>query len=143
MAESPGQASPLVRDLMHIGVVTCRAGTSLAEAARMLSGNGLESLIVLDENGHAVGRLGRAELVFAFACSGMTPQDCREAAVESIMQTDILELPPDIPATAAVQIMLDQQVREAFLMHHDGGFRWPAAVLRFDDVLHYLAKDHT
>jgi hypothetical protein len=31
--------------------------------------------------------------------------------------------------------MLDQGGRSLFLMHHDLGMSWPAAVLRFEDVL--------
>jgi hypothetical protein len=37
--------------------------------------------------------------------------------------------------------MLDRDVRDMYLMHHDGGIRWPAAVLRFDDVLRYLTAE--
>ena len=51
----------LVRDLMHIGVATCRADTSLVEAVRTLLRENLESCIVLDGNSHAVGMLGGRE----------------------------------------------------------------------------------
>jgi hypothetical protein len=57
------------------------------------------------------------------------------------MCPDIPQVPADIPATAAAQIMLDLGVREVYLMHHSGGIGWPAAVLRFEDVLHYLAAE--
>lgn len=133
----------LVRDLMQIGVKTCRTDTSVAEAIRILLEENLESLIVLDERGHAVGRLSRSEVVAAYGRSQMTPEDCRDLTAESIMQPEILELPPDIPATAAIQIMLDRQVREIHLMHHDSGISWPAATLRFEDVLQYLVDEKT
>jgi hypothetical protein len=58
-----------------------------------------------------------------------------------VMDPDIPEVPPDIPATAAAQIMLDEGIREIYLMHHGGGSSWPAAVLRFEDVLRYLAAE--
>ena len=38
-------------------------------------------------------------------------------------------------------MMLDYGVREIHLMHHASGMGWPAAVLRFDDILRYLAAD--
>ncbi len=60
--------------------------------------------------------------------------------VADVMRVDIPEIPPDIPAIVAAQIMLDQGVREMYLMHHDGGIRWPAAALRFKDVLQCLAE---
>jgi CBS domain-containing protein len=98
----------LVRDLMHIGVATCRADTLLVEAVRTLLREDLESM-----------------------------REVRTLAVADVMNPEIPEVPPDIPATAAVQIMLDRGIREIYLMHHGGGASWPAAVLRYEDVLRY------
>jgi CBS domain-containing protein len=67
--------------------------------------------------------------------------DIMSLTVADVMRPDIPEVPPDIPATAAAQIMLDRGVREIYLMHHGGGMSWPAAVLRFEDVLRYLAAE--
>jgi predicted transcriptional regulator len=130
-----------VRDLMHIGVTTCRADTPLLEAVRILLRENLESLIVLDSNGHAVGMLGRREVVAAYARSGASPRGCETLTVADVMCPDIPEIPPDIPAIAAAQIMLDQDVRELYLMHHAAGIGWPAAVLRFEDILRHLAAE--
>lgn len=129
----------LVRDLMHIGVTTCPANTLLLDAVRLLLCDGLESLVVLDENGHAVGLFGRREAIAAYGLSGARIEAIDTRTVAEAMRPDIPEVPPDIPATAAAQIMLDRNVRELYLLHHDGGIRWPAAVLRFGDILHYLA----
>jgi CBS domain-containing protein len=131
----------LVRDLMHIGVTTCSADALVVEAARILLRNNLESLIVLDGNGHAVGVFGRREVVKAYAGSGATARDLDTLTVADEMCPDIPQIPPDIPATAAAQIMLDQGLREIYLMHHAGGIGWPAAVLRFEAVLRYLADE--
>ncbi len=133
--------SKLVRDLMHIGVTTCQADTLLVEAVRILFREGLESLIVLDGHSHAVGMLSRREAVAAFGQSGANMRDIETLTVGEVMRPDIPQVPPDIPATAAAQIMLDQGVREIYLMHHGGGISWPAAVLRFEDVLRYLAAE--
>lgn len=131
----------LVRDLMHIGVTTCRADTPLLEAVRILLREQLESLVVLDDNSHAVGLLGRAEAVSVFGRSGASIKETETLTVAEVMKPEIAEIPPDIPATAAAQIMIDRGVRELHLMHHDGGFDWPAAVLRFEDILRYLAAE--
>ncbi len=130
----------LVRDLMHIGVTTCPAETPFVEAVRILLREGLEALVVLDERGHAIGLFGRREAV---ACYGLPPAQGRGyemLTVVEAMRPDIPEIPPDIPAMAAAQIMLDQGVRALYLLHHDGGIRWPAAVLRFEDILNHLVR---
>lgn len=129
----------LVRDLMHIGVPTCRAETSLVEAARTLLGKQLEALIILNEHGHAIGMLSRREVLAAYGQAGTDVRGFEALTVADGMRADIPEVPPDIPATAATQLMLDLGVRELYLMHHDRGICWPAAVLRFEDILCHLA----
>lgn len=131
----------LVRDLMHIGVTTCGADTPFTEAVRTLVNENLESMIVLDENGHSAGVFSRREAVAAFGQSGASINGYATLTVAEVMRPDIPELPPDIPATVAAQMMLDYGVREIHLMHHASGMGWPAAVLRFDDILRYLAAE--
>lgn len=131
----------LVRDLMQIGVTTCPADTLLVKAVRILLRAQLDSLIVLDSNGHAAGLFGRREAVAAYGLAGTRVHGYQTLTVADAMQPDIPEIPPDIPAIAAAQIMLDQNVRDIYLMHHDRGISWPAAVLRFEDVLRDLAAD--
>jgi CBS domain-containing protein len=130
-----------VRDLMHIGVSTCRADTPVVETARTLLRENLEALIVLDGNGHAVGVLSRREVVAAYAQAGTRSRGGEAVTAGDVMRPDIPEVPADIPAIAAAQIMLDQGVREVYLMHHAAGISWPAAALRFEDVLRYLAAE--
>ena len=128
-------ALKLVRDLMQIGVATCQADLPLVKAVQLLLHDRLESLVVLDERGHAVGVFGRREAVIAYGRLGAVVQDSATVAVAEFMRPEIPEIPPDIPAAVAAQIMLDQGVRALFLMHHDLGVSWPAAILRFEDVL--------
>jgi CBS-domain-containing membrane protein len=138
MTLAQDQPVKLVRDLMHIGVITCRTYTPLVEAAAILLREHLDSLVVLDEQGHAVGLLGQQEAIEAYARSCATSQTCHTLTAAEVMRPEIPEIPPDIPAAAAAQIMLDLGVRGLYLMHHDGGISWPAAVLRAEDVLHHL-----
>lgn len=126
----------LVRDLMRIGVNTCPAGTPLAEAVRLLLRDGLESLVVLDDRGHAVGLFGRREAVAGYARMGIGAGEGEALTVADVMRPNIPQVPPD-----TAPLMLDQAVREFYLLHHDGGASWPSAVFRFDDVLRDLAAE--
>jgi CBS domain-containing protein len=131
----------LVRDLMHIGVATCQSDTSLLEAVCNLLEEERESFIILDDNSHAIGVFSRQEAVAAYGRSGVDISQLENMTVADAMRPDIPEIPPDIPTTAAAQIMLDLGVREVYLMHHGGGISWPAAALRFEDVLRHLTAD--
>ena len=126
---------------MHIGVMTCPADTPLVEAVRTLLRHGLESVVILDDRGHAVGLFGQQEAVVCYGLSQTCSGNFDALTVAEAMRPEIPEIPPDIPATAAAQLMLDQQVRELYLMHHDGGISWPAAVLRFEDILRHVAGE--
>jgi CBS-domain-containing membrane protein len=128
----------LVRDLMTVGVPTCPADTPITDLARRLLGGDLEGVIVLDQEGHAAGIIGQDDLVKAYA-----QDDWHRLTAEQIMREDIPQIPPDIPVTAAAQIMRDQGVRVLFLMHHAEGINWPAAMISYRHLLRHLAaQDH-
>jgi predicted transcriptional regulator len=138
LAKEQTEPIKLVRDLMHIGVTTCSIDTPLPEAVRILLQEGLESLIALDSNGHAAGRLTRPAAMAAYGRLAARANGYETLTVEDVMHPNIPEIPADIPVTAAVQLMLDWNEREAYLMHHDGGISWPAARLGIEEILRYL-----
>ena len=124
----------LVRDLMTVGVATCSPDTSVIEVTRLLLDRELEGVVVLDHEGHAVGVVSREELVRAYGRG-----DCHSLTAEDVMRDGVPQLPPDIPLTAAAQLMQDQGVRVVFLMHHAGGIEYPAATLSYRHLLRHLA----
>jgi predicted transcriptional regulator len=134
-----GSSSPrLVRDLMSVGVLTCSPETSVVELTRILLEKDLEAAVVLDDHGHAVGIVSRDDLVRAYA-SG---DDVKDLAAEAVMQDGLPQVPPDIPLTAAAQIMQDQGVRIIFLTHHAGGIEYPAAMLSYTHLLRHMAMEN-
>jgi CBS domain-containing protein len=124
----------LVRDLMTVGVKTCPLGAPITEITRLLLDLDLESVVVLDAEGHAVGIVSQEELVLAYA-----RDDARSLTAEDIMREGVPEVPPDIPITAAAQLMRDMRVRMVFLMHHADGIHYPAAALSYKHLLRHLA----
>lgn len=123
---------------MTVGVLTCSTSTSITTIAQALLEKELEAVVVLDIEGHAVGIVGRDELVRAY-----TLPDKDQLTAEDIMQDGVPQIPPDIPLTAAVQLMQDQNIRVFFLTHHAGGIVYPAAVISYKHILKYLASGNT
>lgn len=124
----------LVRDLMTVGVKTCAPHLPIGEVARLLLEHDLEGVIVLDHEGHAVGVITPEELVRAYA-----HPEAANLTAGDIMRDDIPTLPPDIPLTAAAQLMQDMGVRVVFLMHNAAGIIYPAAMLSYRHFLRHLA----
>lgn len=123
----------LVRDLMRVGVATCGPDTNIIDLTRLMLAEDLESMIVLDAEGHAAGTVSRDDLVRAYG-----QPECCNLAAEAIMTDGVPQVPPDIPITAAAQIMRDTGIRAVFMMHNAGGITYPAAVLTYKHILRHL-----
>ncbi len=124
---------------MTVGVKTCSPSTSIVEVARLLVECNLEDLIVLEE-GKAIGVIGQDDLVKVYAQYEIrnTPA-LAELTASDVMREGVPQIPPDIPITAAAQIMIDQKVRTLFLMHHAAGIEYPAAYISYRHIMRYLS----
>ena len=125
----------LVRDLMTVGVKTCPPQTPVSELAQLFLEQCLEEIIVLDE-GKALGVVGQAEIIANFF-----QEESKSLKAVDIMREGVPQIPPDIPITAAAQIMHDQGVRSLFLMHNAGGIEYPAATISYWHYLRYLTAE--
>ncbi|MCP4419831.1 MAG: CBS domain-containing protein [Chloroflexi bacterium] len=123
-----------VRDLMSVGVPTCGLDESVVDLTRFFLEKDVEGAVVLDEHGHGAGAITRNELVAAYA-----RDDFVQLTAQDVMRVDVPTIPPDIPLTAAAQLMQDMGVRVVFLTHHAGGIKYPAAYLTFKHLLRHLA----
>lgn len=124
----------LVRDLMTVGVPTCGLQTPLQQVAQLLLTNEIDCVVVIDPDGHAQGVVSQDDMIKAYA-----EKDWGHLVAEEVMQENVPQVPPDIPLTAAAQIMRDQHVRSVFLMHHAGGIIYSAAVLTYKHLLRHMA----
>lgn len=124
----------LVRDLMAVGVVTCQPDTLITDIARVLLERNLDGIVVINAEGHAIGVVDRDVLIQTYS-----HENRDELTAENIMRPDVPQVPPEIPLTAATQIMCDMGIRQMFIMHHAGGISYPAAYLSYTHLLRHLA----
>jgi predicted transcriptional regulator len=126
----------LVRDLMIVGVPTCKRDTPVVEIARFLMDRNLEGICVLDEEGNGVGLVGVEELVNAYG-----RQEIWELVAEDVMREGMPTLPADITIKLAAEFMQDQNTRIAFLIHNAAGTIYPAAYITFRHLVRHLAAE--
>jgi Mg/Co/Ni transporter MgtE len=109
----------LVRDVMTIGVPVCRETETCGEVLARLARNGttVQVVVALDEDGMSCGWLTRERL----AAEDPTKP------IGEVMDEDIPETQPDIPAEVAAQIMRDRNAEYLFLMHTWPGEPRPSA----------------
>lgn len=127
----------LVRDLMTVGVPTCKISTSIVEIARFLVDNNIEEMVVLGDEGEGVGVCGYKELVQAY-----DREDVRQLTAEDIMLEGVPELPSDIPLKLAAQIMQDKDIRVAYMNHNSAGIIYPAASISYKHLVRHLAAEN-
>ena len=129
----------LVRDLMTIGVPTCKTSTPIVDIARFLIDNNAEEMVVLGDEGEGVGVVGYEELVIAYH-----RENVRELTAEEVMREGVPELPSDIPLTVAAQMMKDKKIRVAYMNHNSAGIIYPAAMISYRHIVRHLAaKDES
>jgi len=135
----PESSPKLVRDLMTVGVPTCKINTSVIDIARFLIDNNVEEMVVLGEEGEGVGVCGFKELANAYE-----RDDIRELTAEDIMSEGVPELPSDITLKLAAQLMKDKKIRVAYMNHNSAGIIYPAALISYKHLVRHLAaKDES
>jgi len=130
----PNNSPNLVRDLMKVGVATCKTTTPVVEVARFLVENNEEEMVVLGDEGEGVGVCGYRELVKAYERDNV-----RELTAEDVMSEGVPELPSDIPLTLAAQLLRDKDIRVAYMNHNSAGIIYPAASIAYKHLVRHLA----
>ncbi len=126
-----------VRDLMSVGVPTCKTTTPVVDIARFLLEHNVEGMCVLDEEGHGVGLVSAEELVAVYG-----KENLPELTAEDIMREDMPTLQAEMPLELAAQFMRDQHTRIAYMTHNSAGIIYPAAFITYKHILrHMSARD--
>lgn len=125
-----------VRDAMHRGVISCRVDTPLEEIAQRLMEYQINALFVLDQSGKACGVVSQTDLVRAYVQGGWS-----DLVAEDIMTPDVVTVVPDIPVTAAAQLMLDKDIHRLLIVQ--GGLipDRPVGVLSMSDIVREMAQE--
>jgi CBS domain-containing protein len=124
----------LVRDLMTVGVPTCKTTTPVVDIARFLIESNVEELVVLGEEGEGVGVCGHKELVRAYDRDNVC-----ELTAEDVMSEGVPELPSDITLKLAAQLLRDKNIRVAYMNHNSAGIIYPAASISYKHLVRHLA----
>lgn len=125
-----------VRDLMTVGVPTCKRDTPVVDIARFLIDKNVEGMCVLDEDGNGVGVVGMEELASAYGRAGI-----RELSADEVMREGMPILQADMPIALAAEFMRDQKTRIAYLIHNSAGIIYPAAYITFRHLVRHLAAE--
>ncbi len=110
----------LVRDIMKIGVPTCKREDNLTAVARIMAQENADALIVMDEFG-ACGVISQSDLAHAFS------RNYALLCAQDVMHDQIVAVEPDAPIMTAANLMQDEKVHQLFVMHQHPGLSRPSA----------------
>lgn len=129
----------LARDVMRIGVPTCKLDDPIVRLAAQMIEHGWTALVVMDEEGDARGWINEGMMAAGYARLNALASDASPLTAADIMEEHVPDGPADAPLAAIVALMADMGVDHMFFMHHAGGRTWPASMLNLRDVVKALA----
>jgi CBS domain-containing protein len=122
-----------VRELMQIGVPVCKIDTPLVEVARLLSEEERDILVVMGEK-CVEGVLTQSDMARAFL------DDYYALTAQDIMTPSMSSVPPDIPVTEAVRLMIERGFHQMLVVPADQEPAVPVGVLSKRHVVELMAE---
>jgi len=123
----------LVRDVMQIGMPTCKGDTSLIDVARLLAEEARDILVVMGDE-FVEGVVSQSDLARAFL------DDFESMTAKDVMNQGTYSVPPDIPLQAAVKEMLDKGVHQLLVMPDSPDCVAPLGVLSKRHLVELMAE---
>lgn len=118
-----------VRDIMTTNVVSCRRGTDLATAARLMLDKRFGTLPVVDEHGRVAGIITDRDIAMAAATR---QRNATHIAVHEAMSRHVKTCLANDDIGTALTIMEERRVRRLPVLDGDGRL---AGILSIDDIV--------
>ncbi|MCH8467566.1 MAG: CBS domain-containing protein [Roseinatronobacter sp.] len=100
--------SQIIRSKVQQGVVTIKPGTSLAEAAKLLSEKRIGAVVVSPDGAKVAGILSERDIVRELGKRGVA---CMSDKVDDIMTRNVFGCSPDDSADLVLQTMTNKRFR--------------------------------
>lgn len=104
-------------DLMSANPISLEAGTTAAEAARVLTSRGYGAATVIDAAGHPIGVVTKTDLLIHARGKGLAEDT---TPIRDIMTTAVFSVRTDTPARSVVEQLLALNVHHLFVMDQSG-----------------------
>ena len=128
-----------VQDWMRRRVVTCRRETPVAEVAATLDANDISALVVVNEQGDAVGVISRTDLVNArFVQPYM--KHWRGLNAEHLITQPVISVSADTTIDEAVQLLNEKHIHRLVVIEKASGHIRPVGILSVTDLAKHVGE---
>ncbi len=125
-----------VRDAMHAGVITCTSDSTLDEVARSMVGNHIHAVVVVDEEGFAVGVVSQTDLVLAR--QGRTSEDLAHMTAGLIMTPDLITCTLETGLSEVVTTLTRNRIHRLVVVEEIDGRLRPIGVISMTDIIRQM-----
>lgn len=104
--------SKLVRDLMHTGLITCKANATLGQVAVLLHQHHVHALAVTDRDGRVLGIISDFDLLAGEWLSSDTEslETMRSLTAADLMSQPVDSIEADVPLSEAARVVIEKDV---------------------------------
>lgn len=130
-----------VQDWMHRGVITCAPETPVSDVAATLDSHDISALVVVDENGDAIGVISRTDLVNArFIAPYM--KHWRGLSAQHLMTKPVISVSADSEIEEAAQLLFAKHIHRLVVVEKTGHHQRPIGILSVTDLARHVGE-HT
>lgn len=131
-------SEPRVQDWMHRGVITCQPDTPVADVAATMDAKDISALVVVNEQGAAVGVISRTDLINArFVQPYM--KHWRGLNAEHLMTQPVISVLADTTIQEAVQMLNEKHIHRLVVVEKASGHSEPIGILSVTDLAKHVA----
>lgn len=128
----------LVRNAMHVGVISCDSSTSVRDAMRMMNERRLRALVVLDFDCALTGIVSEMDIVAARLVN-TTGKPWDQLTVGEIMTNRVLTVTPETSLKEAAQILVKHRIHRLVVAESEDLCK-PIGILSLGDIMRYLER---
>jgi CBS domain-containing protein len=126
-------AEKKVRDWMHQGVITCRRDTPVEEVAKTMEAKDISALVVVDDQGDAVGVISRTDLVNARFVQPYL-KHWRGMSADHLMSNPVISVSPETGINEAVRRLQEKRIHRLVVVEESMGHMRPVGILSVTDL---------
>ena len=128
-----------VQDWMHRGVITCAPETSVSDVAATLDAHDISALVVVDENGHALGVISRTDLVNArFIAPYM--KHWRGLSAQHLMTKPVISVSAETTIEEAAQLLFEKHIHRLVVVEKTDHHPRPVGILSVTDLARHVGE---
>lgn len=127
-----------VRDVMHVGLITCAPDNSLDEAARIMVDRDIHALVVARADGEPLGVISQTDLVLARQGRGAEELDRLRA--RDIMTPGVLTVDESAPLHQAVTLLTSRRIHRLVVTRQQGDHAKAVGILSMTDVVRKMIR---